>query len=99
MLFAIITIYLGLKLNYNNIATGFSSNRTLSTLENRFYYVKRDAKLINDFIKKGINLITLSISNIDGKAIVRSVNRGFVIAIIVIVLRIVDLTLTILYLK
>ena len=88
MLSAIIIVYPGLKLDYNDITTRFSSNYTLSTLENRFYCVKRDAKLINDFIKKGINLITLSINNIDGEAIVRSVNRGLVIAIIVIVLRI-----------
>ena len=49
------------------IAKRFGSDCTQSALENRFRRIKRDAKLINDAIEKGIDPITLDIGGTDGE--------------------------------
>lgn len=42
------------------------SDCTVSALENRFRRIKRDAKLINDAVSKGIDPLTLGIGSDEG---------------------------------
>ncbi|KAE9364597.1 hypothetical protein N431DRAFT_447767 [Stipitochalara longipes BDJ] len=59
-----------------DIAARFGGDCTASALENRFRRIKKDAHLINDSIKKGVDPITLPIGDTDGEAAVRNVKRG-----------------------
>jgi hypothetical protein len=49
----------------------FGGDCTFSALENRFKRIKKDAKLINDAIGKGIDPITLGIGGTDGEVAVK----------------------------
>jgi len=60
----------------SDIAARFGGDCTTSAVENRFRRIKKDAQLINDSIKKGIDPITLPIGDTDGEAAVRNVKRG-----------------------
>lgn len=59
-----------------DIAARFGGDCTTSALENRFRRIKKDAKLINDSIAKGIDPITLPIGDTDGEVAVRRVKSG-----------------------
>jgi hypothetical protein len=56
-----------------DISKRFGGDCTNSALENRFRRIKKDAKLINDAIEKGIDPITLDIGGTDGEV---AVNPG-----------------------
>jgi hypothetical protein len=49
----------------------FGGDCTFSALENRSKRIKKDAKLINDAIGKGIDPITLGIGGTDGEVAVK----------------------------
>jgi hypothetical protein len=53
-----------------DISKRFGGDCTFSALENRFRRIKKDAKLINDAIAKGIDPITLDIGGTDGEVAV-----------------------------
>ncbi|PMD37335.1 hypothetical protein L207DRAFT_74220 [Hyaloscypha variabilis F] len=59
-----------------DIAARFGGDCTTSAVENRFRRIKKDAHLINESIKKGIDPITLPIGDTDGVAAVRNAKRG-----------------------
>jgi hypothetical protein len=59
-----------------DIAARFGGDCTISALENRFRRIKKDAKLINDSIAKGIDPITLPIGDTDGEVVMRNIKRG-----------------------
>jgi hypothetical protein len=54
-----------------DISKRFGGDCTNSALENRFRRIKKDAKLINDAIAKGIDPITLDIGGTDGEVAVK----------------------------
>jgi hypothetical protein len=54
-----------------DISKRFGGDCTNSALENRFRRIKKDAKLINDAIEKGIDPITLDIGGTDGEVAVK----------------------------
>ena len=54
-----------------DISKRFGGDCTFSALENRFRRIKKDAKLINDAIGKGIDPITLDIGGTDGEVAVK----------------------------
>jgi len=58
------------------ISARFGGDCTASAVDNRFRRIKRDAQLINDSVKKGIDPITLPIGDTDGGAAVRNVKRA-----------------------
>jgi hypothetical protein len=60
----------------SDIAARFGGDCTASAIDNRFRRIKKDAKLINDAIAKGIDPMTLDIGDTSGEVAMRSVKRG-----------------------
>jgi hypothetical protein len=57
------------------IAPRFGGDCTKSALENRFRRIKSDARLINDAVAKGVDVITINVGDTNGQVAMSS-NKG-----------------------